>query len=66
MFQGLKVSFCFDAGISGSTRKCETDTIDEAWPGGYKGSISFSAPSDYSSVSLDVQFIHSVATFQVK
>ncbi|KAA0192118.1 hypothetical protein HAZT_HAZT001623 [Hyalella azteca] len=44
---------------------CESATIVEAWPGGYKGTVSFAAPSAYSSVILDLYFLHPVNSLQI-
>ncbi|XP_018026496.1 endoglucanase E-4 [Hyalella azteca] len=52
-------------GLPRSTRMCESATIVEAWPGGYKGTVSFAAPSAYSSVILDLYFLHPVNSLQI-
>ncbi|KAF2367540.1 Glycoside hydrolase family 9 [Trinorchestia longiramus] len=51
--------------MTGSTRMCETTTITEAWPGGYKGTVSFPAPTDYSSVTLEFLLLHPATSIQI-
>jgi hypothetical protein len=51
--------------MSGSTRVCETTSISEAWPGGYKGTVSFPAPAAYSSVTLEFLLLHPATSVQI-